>query len=215
MKIELRNISKKYNGLEVLRNINLEILDSGITCIYGESGCGKTTLLNIMGLIETCNSGEIYYDGNLILKEKDKRMLLRNKISFIFQNFGLVDDITVIDNIRLAKKNEKLNSIEIENALQRFGLVNITRRKIYELSGGEQQRVALVKAYLKDTDIIFADEPTASLDDANMKIVMNMLKEFSNEGKTVVIVTHNKEVRDYCEYKIDLSALNKVIESDK
>ncbi|MEG0394367.1 MAG: ATP-binding cassette domain-containing protein, partial [Anaerorhabdus sp.] len=94
-------------------------------------------------------------------------------------------------------------------------LVNITRRKIYELSGGEQQRVALVKAYLKDTDIIFADEPTASLDDANMKIVMNMLKEFSNEGKTVVIVTHNKEVRNYCEYKIDLSALNKVIESDK
>ncbi len=204
MKIDIRGLCKHYGSLQILKNFNLEIHDNFLTCLYGKSGCGKTTLLNIIGLIEDYDQGDIFYDGQKVLKSKEVRKFLRNKIGFVFQNFGLVENLTVVQNIRISEKNKKLSLAEIEKALNKFGLSNILSKKIYELSGGEQQRVALAKILLKDVDLILADEPTASLDGDNASQVMNILRTFTDLGKTVVIVSHDERVREKCDYSYDI-----------
>ena len=176
----------------------MEIEEGDFVCISGESGKGKSTLLNMIGLLDMPDSGNIIINGkkNVKFSSKDGRELMKNKISYIFQNFGLVDDQTVEYNLKISGKfSGKNKKNDLENALERVGLnKNMLNQKIFTLSGGEQQRVALARIYLKDSDMILADEPTGSLDANNRNKVMEILKDLNNSGKTVVIVTHDEEV---------------------
>lgn len=205
MNIKIQELKKTYGNLEIFDNFNIEIQSAALTCLYGGSGCGKTTLLNRIGMIEPYDSGNIYYDGIKISRQKDIQHYLAYKIGFIFQNFGLVDNLTVIQNIKISKQNKHLSDCQINEALNKFGLIDILNKKIFELSGGEQQRVALTKVYLKNVDLILADEPTASLDEENANLVMNTLREFARLGKTIVIVSHDKNIRDFCDYSYNIS----------
>ncbi len=161
--IILKNVCKKYNEHTVIDNLNLTINDGEFIILTGESGCGKTTLLNMIGAVEPVTSGEILVDNVDILKKKNQLEYYKNKVGFLFQNFALVDNKTVEENLNLIKKDAR-SSISIEDALKFVGLSGKSNQKIYKLSGGEQQRVALARLLIKKCDIVLADEPTGSLD---------------------------------------------------
>ena len=212
MVIELKNINKNYGNKYLFKNLNFSIKKGEMIAITGASGSGKSTLLNIIGLIDKPNSGEVSICGNKnpYDKEKIKLNLFRNNIGYLFQNYALVDNYTVSKNLDIAleyvkgKDKKKLK----EEALDKVGLLDKLNNKVFELSGGEQQRVALARLILKENDIILADEPTGSLDEDNKAIILRLLKELNNEGKTVVVVTHDKVVADMCEREINIKELN-------
>ena len=196
--ISLENISKSFENRKIFDGYNLEIEKGEFVCISGESGKGKTTLLNIMGILDVPDSGNVTVLNykNPIFTSSIGKKLLRNEISYVFQNYGLVEDRTVKYNLEISgmysKKDKKDDLI---NALNKVGLEEtFLSRKIYTLSGGEQQRVALARLYLKNSSIILADEPSGSLDMKNREVVMSILNDLNKEGKTIIIVTHDAEV---------------------
>lgn len=209
--IEIKNLCKKFGSKVLFDNLNINIESSKMTFMYGESGCGKTTLINMIGLIEKYDQGQIIYDGYIPKSNKDIRLMRRDKIGFIFQDFGLIENETVKDNFNLLykRKLDKKNDEKIMDCLNILGLKDYIDRPIHELSGGEQQRVAIAKIIYKDPDIILADEPTASLDDDNKRVVLNYLKQLSKKGKTVIIVTHDKSILDYGDNHLDLDLIKK------
>ncbi|WP_287388316.1 putative bacteriocin export ABC transporter [Lachnospira sp.] len=206
----LKGISKKYDNNEVLSGVNLSVMSGDMIAIVGESGRGKTTLLNILGLIINPSDGEYLINGKQIknIDSREAMMIRRNYIGYLFQNYGLVEDETVEWNIKLAfsykKMKNKEKNDEVLFYLQKFGLENSLKKKVYQLSGGEQQRVALIRLMIKDTPIILADEPTGSLDKNNRDLIMEELIKFNKTGKTIIIVTHDNEVANMCKRKIDL-----------
>ena len=208
--IELQNVSKKFSSETVLKDISLEIGQGEMVAITGESGCGKTTLLNILGLIMKPTSGNYNMAGVRVdnINSKKAMLLRRSKIGYLFQNYGLVEDETVEWNLRLAYTYKKINKAErneqIKKMLKKFKLSDVRKKKVYELSGGQQQRIALIRLLIKDSDIILADEPTGSLDPANRDMVMDYLKEFNESGKTVIVVTHDPAVAGMCKREIKL-----------
>lgn len=207
MKIKVKDLCKSFGNLTLFDHLTLEIPEKEITCIYGTSGCGKTTLLDIIGFIEPYQSGKIFYDGKQMRNKASQRKMLRDNIGFIFQDFGLIESETIINNLKIVKKIKKMPHKEkrIKEVLNSLQLDMDLNRKVYELSGGEQQRLAIAKIILKNPDLILADEPTASLDLGNKEIILNLLKQFSTEGKTVIIVTHDKDTIEIADNKIDLS----------
>lgn len=207
MRIEISNLSKSFGKHVLFDNINLNIEEGKITCLYGTSGCGKTTILNILGLVEPYDSGEIKYNGKIIKSRKDTLNFLRNDVGFIFQDFGLLENETVWGNMQIVYKIKKMKDakIKIEQVLNELNLSDMLNRKVYELSGGEQQRIAIAKMILKDPDLILADEPTASLDDDNKQIVLSMLRMLQQKGKTVIIVSHDEQVRNFSDIAINLT----------
>ena len=207
MKIKVKDLCKSFGNLILFDHLTLEIPEKEITCIYGTSGCGKTTLLDIIGFIEPYQSGKIFYDGKQVRNKASQRKMLRDNIGFIFQDFGLIESETIINNLKIVKKIKKMSHKEkrIKEVLNSLQLDMDLNRKVYELSGGEQQRLAIAKIILKNPDLILADEPTASLDLGNKEIILNLLKQFSTEGKTVIIVTHDKDTIEMADNKIDLS----------
>ena len=193
--LEIENVNKSYLKQEnVLKNISLSF-DKGLVCILGQSGSGKTTLLNVLGMLDKAE-GSIYVDGLDINKLKDKELdYYRNTyVGFIFQDFNLIEDFTVYENIVLPLKlqGKKIDNELIDNYLKRLGIYELRYRKPNELSGGERQRVAILRAVVKDTKIILADEVTANLDSKTGLEVMNLLKEISKD-RLVILVTHNNE----------------------
>lgn len=203
--VEIKCLTKKFNEKEVFANLNLVFPKNKIVGILGESGSGKTTLLNIIGLIENETSGEVIINGrkNPKINSRQSEKVLREQITFLFQNFALIDDQTVLYNLEIALKFVKKTSSEkhalIKKTLKSVGLEGYERNKIYELSGGEQQRIALARALLKPSQLILADEPTGSLDDKNKKNVMSLLLQLKEKGKSVIVVTHDKELADFCD----------------
>ena len=149
------------------------------------------------------SSGTITYDGKNIVSNKDKLFFFRKKVGFVFQNFALVDGKTVEQNLALIRRNDREN-ITIDQALEKVGLEDKKKRKIYTLSGGEQQRIALARLFLKKCDLILADEPTGSLDSRNAAIVMNLLHELNINGKTIILVTHDITAKKQCDRIIEL-----------
>lgn len=204
--IDIKNIKKQFDKNVVFLNFSEKIVAKELVAIVGKSGSGKTTLLNMMGGLEKIECGEIFVN-NIKVEQKNKVELYRNQISFLFQNFALVDEWTVEKNLELAlsfKKNKK-DKEKMKLALANVGLEDKLKEKIYSLSGGEQQRVALARIILQDNPIILADEPTASLDIENRDRVFNILKKLQQEKeKTVVIVTHDKELASLCDRIIEL-----------
>lgn len=201
--ISLKNINKTFEKNKVLCNFNLEIEEKEFLCIMGTSGSGKSTLLNIIGLLDRPDSGvvTICEKINPKINSREGILLLRNKISYLFQNYGLIESETVGYNLKISmrflKLNKKEKEIRAKEALEKMGLKNIINKKVYCLSGGEQQRVALAKVMLKPSRIILADEPTGSLDSGNKEIVMGFLKSLNREGKTIVLVTHDDTIKKY------------------
>lgn len=206
--ITLSNINKKFGNSNIFSNYNLNIEEGEFVAITGQSGSGKTTLLNIMGFLEPCNSGSITIDGIKKLKVNDRKTLklYQTTIGFLFQNFALIENRTVKQNLELAilttdksSSNRKINSV-----LKRVGLTGRRNDYIFQLSGGEQQRVAIARLLLRDYKIILADEPTGSLDQVNRDLVFKLLIELHNEGKTIVIVTHDLELAKRCDRTIKI-----------
>ncbi|WP_461205843.1 ATP-binding cassette domain-containing protein [Clostridium sp. DL1XJH146] len=192
--IEIKNLTKKFDNKTILSNFNLNIENGDFIIFSGPSGCGKTTLLNMIGAIEKIDSGEIIVDGIDIKNKRNHLKYFRTKIGFLFQNFALIDNKTVKDNLKFIRKDCKTN-LSIEDALKGVGLEEKIDEKVYTLSGGEQQRIALARLMLKKCDIILADEPTGSLDKTNAGAVLNILKQLNEQGKTIILVTHDEDIK--------------------
>ena len=168
--------------------------DQGVTALLGASGSGKSTFLNMIGAIDKVDSGEIIVNNRDIVKLNDRGLTLyrRNEIGFVYQFFNLINDITVYQNVTLAPGSR--NKERAEKLLDRVGLLDKKNKFPRQLSGGQQQRVAIARALNKDSNILLCDEPTGALDDASGKAVLKLLEEIHEEGKTIVLVTHTREI---------------------
>lgn len=191
--IEIQKLKKSFEEKQLFNNFDLTIENGEFIIFSGQSGCGKTTLLNMIGAIEPVDSGKIIVDGKNICDKKNKLNYFRTKAGFLFQNFALAENKTVAENLEMIKKKYS-SGISMQEALKKVGLSDKLNQKIYKLSGGEQQRIALARLMMKKSDIILADEPTGSLDRKNAEIVMNILHDLNNSGKTIIMVTHDENI---------------------
>lgn len=190
--LELKNVCKKYDR-DVLKKINLKFGNKGFICLVGESGSGKTTLLNIIGGLEQPNSGKVIFNGNNI-KNIDSSFYSNQLVSFINQNYNLIDKYTVLENILLPIELRRIRSpCNVDNILKMLGIYSLKNKKVISLSGGEKQRVAIARCIVQNTRVILADEPTGALDSENAYSVMRILKNLSKQ-KLVIVVTHNTEL---------------------
>lgn len=193
--IELENVMKQYDKTTVIRATNLTIAAPGLTCLTGVSGSGKTTLLNLISLIETPTQGRILFEGEAITTAKQVRAL-RRQFGYVFQNYGLVEEESVADNLALATRFSPLKKqgrlLAYREAIEQVGLRgDFLLKKVHTLSGGEQQRVALARLLLTKPRIVFADEPTGNLDNANRDLVFKLLKRIAQQGTPVIYVSHD------------------------
>ncbi|PCN43990.1 bacteriocin ABC transporter ATP-binding protein [Brevibacillus laterosporus] len=201
---ELVDVSKRYQDDLVLEHINLKVYEGEMLAITGKSGSGKTTVLNIMGLLENPSSGTVkLFDKNSPrIGSAQANRLLRTKIAYLFQNYALIDDATVEYNLEIpllySRKSKKEKQKLKMDALEKVGMDIPLKQKTYGLSGGEQQRLAIARTLLKPCDLILADEPTGSLDIDNRNEIVKLLKGLNNEGKTIIIVTHDQYVAEAC-----------------
>lgn len=191
--ILIENLSKKFDDKVLFNSFNITIPDGAFVVFCGESGCGKTTLLNMIGCLEKPDSGSIIIDGIDIWRTKKKRDLFSYKLGFLFQNFALLEGKTVAQNLQIIEKKVRTEK-SIDQVLFEVGLQGKKDMKVYKLSGGEQQRLALARLMLKQCDVILADEPTGSLDEENADMVMQILHFLNQMGKTIILVTHNKKI---------------------
>lgn len=191
--IKIENVSKSFGDNKIFTDFSLTINDGDFIVFAGESGCGKTTLLNMIGGLEKVDKGKIIVEDVDVTAEKRLKDFYGNKIGFLFQNFALVENKTVVENLEFVQKKNR-TSISVDEALEMVGVPDKKYEKIYKLSGGEQQRVALARLIIKKCSVILADEPTGSLDANNGRKVMDILHNINNLGKTIVLVTHNKEI---------------------
>lgn len=202
--IKLTGINKIYRTNEIetlaLENVNLDVIKGEFVSIMGPSGCGKSTLLNIMGLLDAPSSGKIEINGTSVESMKDKELAaFRNKtLGFVFQSFHLINSLNVIDNVELPLLYRKMAAKErtrlAKEVLERVGLSHRMRHMPTQLSGGQCQRVAIARAIVGNPEIILADEPTGNLDSKMGAEVMELLHKLNKEdGRTIVMVTHNKE----------------------
>ena len=208
--IELQHIWKQFGSRIIFSDLNLNFQSGMVYALIGDSGCGKTTLLNMLAKLETFDKGEIVYKGKSLTSLKNEEFY-RNELGYLFQNFGLLESQTIRENLELGligKKQNKKQEKErlLLQALQAVRLDYLSlNQKIYELSGGEAQRVALAKIILKDPPLILADEPTASLDPKNSKKIMEILLELRNANRTIIIATHNPSIWKMADQVIRLS----------
>lgn len=195
--IEIRNLKKSYKDRVVLRDFSLSVQEQEFVAIIGESGSGKSTLLNIIGMLEGYDSGEVLLFGQKAPApfSRKAQKLIRNKMGFVFQNYGLLEDRTVAANLKVIVPYAQCKGINqaVKNALEAVGLGGFEKRKTMTCSGGEQQRAALTRLMIKPCSLILADEPTGSLDPENRDSVIELFKQFQQEGKTIVVVTHDME----------------------
>lgn len=195
---------------KALNEVSLEIKKGEFVAIMGPSGCGKSTLLNILGTLDSPTSGKYYFDDKEIDKMSESQLTAFRKgnIGFVFQNFNLIDELTVYENVELplvylnGKKSERKK--KVMEVLERMNIAHRAGHFPQQLSGGQQQRVAIARAVVTDCPLILADEPTGNLDSTNGVEVMELLRELNNQGTTIVIVTHSQRDATYAHRVIHL-----------
>ncbi len=209
--IEVRNLKKIYtnknNSTIAINDVSFSLESKEKIAVIGESGCGKTTLLNMLGLVTVLTSGEIIVNNMLISKmnSKEKAKLRNETFGYIVQDYALIEGYTVYENIEIpllysANNNKKsLHKQLILNTLTEVGLSLKINTKINQLSGGQKQRVAIARAIVNDPQIILADEPTGSLDSQTSADIFNLLCKLTDKGKSLLIVTHNDNIASMCD----------------
>ena len=196
--IKIHQLTKTFGDRTVFSDLNLNFDAGKVYALIGNSGCGKTTLLNMVAKLEPYDQGSIQYKGKDLRKIKPTNYF-RNELGYLFQNFGLIDNKTVSENLDLGLIGRKLDKQKKretkEEVLDRVGLSYIQlNQKVYELSGGEAQRVALAKIILKDPPLILADELTAALDPETSQEIMDLLLTLKNKERLIIIATHNPTI---------------------
>ncbi|MDN4502475.1 ABC transporter ATP-binding protein [Alteromonadaceae bacterium BrNp21-10] len=212
--LKLHNLSKYFQTDEVetvaLNNVNIEIAQGEFVAIMGPSGCGKSTLLNIIGMLDNPSEGQYHFMDDEVAGYSESQLAIIRKqhIGFIFQNFNLIDELTVEENIELALLYHNIPASErkqrVEKVMDKVGIAHRAKHRPGQLSGGQQQRVAVARAVVGDQAMILADEPTGNLDSAHGQEVMEMLKALNAEGTTIVMVTHSPAHADYARRTINL-----------
>jgi len=212
--IKIQNVSKVYRTEEIettaLNGLNLEVKEGEFVSIMGESGCGKSTLLNVIGLLDTPSDGIYNFNGTEVsaFNEQKRANYRKENMGFVFQNFNLIDELTVYENVELPlvylkvpKSNRKEKVMQI---LERVGIGHRAKHFPQQLSGGQQQRVAIARALVAEAKLILADEPTGNLDSKNGKEVMELLTQLNDLGTTIVMVTHSQHDANYSSRTIRL-----------
>ncbi len=208
------NLSKVFRTDEVettaLNNVSFEINKGEFVAIMGPSGCGKSTLLNILGLLDNPTGGEYFFLDNEVAKhsEKQRAKLRKNNIGFVFQNFNLIDELNVFENVELPLIYLGYSSSErkkrVEEVLEQMQIIHRKKHFPLQLSGGQQQRVAVARAVVANPSLILADEPTGNLDSAHGEEVMNLLEGLNQAGTTIIMVTHSQRDSEYAQRVIRL-----------
>ncbi|HES8850621.1 TPA: ATP-binding cassette domain-containing protein [Streptococcus pyogenes] len=200
MTIEIFNVTKKFSSKKIFTDLNLTFEAGKSYALIGGSGSGKSTLLNIIGRLEKIDNGKVLVDEQDIWKIKE-RTFFKNIIGYVFQNYSLIENKTVYDNLKLINKDKK----KISAVLEKVGLSSdYLNQKIYELSGGQAQRVAIARMLMKPRKIILADEPTGALDGEIGKEIINLLLSETAEDKYVIIATHDPAVYNKVDFIIDM-----------
>ena len=212
--LKLHDLYKVYRTDEVetvaLNGVNFEIEQGDFVAVMGPSGCGKSTLLNIVGLLDDVTGGSYYFfDENVAgYKETQLTAIRKQNIGFIFQNFNLIDGLTVAENIELALLYHKMPASErktrVTRVMDRMGIAHRAKHMPGQLSGGQQQRVAVARAVVGNQPLILADEPTGNLDSVHGQEVMELLRSLNEEGTTIVMVTHSPAHADYAHRTVNL-----------
>ncbi len=193
-----------------LKNVSFEIEKGDFVTIMGPSGCGKTTLLNILGMIDIPNAGtyKLFGQDVLVLNEKQKTELRKRNVGFVFQNFNLIDELTVQENIELPLVylgwNKKARKTRVEEVIDKMSISHRKNLFPIQLSGGQQQRVAVARAVIADPPLLLADEPTGNLDSMHGEEVMNLLNDLNKEGTTIIMVSHSQRDASYSRRTIHL-----------
>ncbi|EHI76616.1 putative bacteriocin export ABC transporter, lactococcin 972 group [Streptococcus sp. oral taxon 058 str. F0407] len=209
--IKIEHLAKSFGERTVFQDINLQFAAGKVYALIGNSGCGKTTLLNILAKLEPYEKGSISYRGQE-LKQIKSHHFFKNELGYLFQNFGLLENETVASNLELGLIGQKWTKQEKkqreEEVLEKVGLDYLTLdQKIYELSGGEAQRVALAKVILKDPPLILADELTAALDPETSQEIMNLLLSLKKPDRLIILATHNPVIWEKADEVIRLNTI--------
>lgn len=207
--IKLIDGTKKYKGstyeVAALDHVTVEIADGEFVAVMGKSGSGKSTLLNVLGCMDVPDSGTLYIDDVEVgkLKKGAFERLRKEKISFVFQKYELMSKYTVYENIELPLNVKKISRSHkkqmIEEIMKKLEIYDLRNKFPNQLSGGEQQRVAIARAYVSQNPYILADEPTGALDEKNTTVIMEILRNLNEEGKTIIVVTHDENVAGYAD----------------
>lgn len=208
--IKIKNLCKSYGQgqakIEVLKNIDLEIEDGKIICILGPSGSGKSTLLNIIGGIETIDSGQVYIgEENLAsMSKKDLEAYRRNKLGFVFQFYNLISDLNILENIEVGKFLAR-NPLDVNKLVEDLGIKGQLYKYPNEISGGQAQRTSIARALIKRPEILICDEPTGALDYESAKDVLSLLEKMNKDYKaTILIASHNIQISKMCDYILNI-----------
>ena len=215
--IEIKNLVKIYNKGKTnefcaLKGIDLSIEEGEMVAIIGKSGAGKSTLLHILAAIDSYDKGSYLVDGVSVgdLKEKDRARFRNQKIGIVMQDYALIDEYTIEENVQIPLifgkvKGNDVRREKIMTALENVGLAELAKKPVRQLSGGQKQRVAIARAMANDPSIILADEPTGALDSKTSGEIMDVFEKLNQGGKTVIIVTHDMEVAARCGRVIEIS----------
>lgn len=208
--IELESITIDYNGKKVVEDFSLVVNAGEVVALTGKSGSGKSSILYSIAMLKEISKGNIIVNGvkNPTMNSQAGNKIYQNHLGFIFQDFLLVKDKTVKENLELVKFDSSYN---VEKALTFVGMESFINYNISELSGGQQQRIAIARLFMKPFDIVLGDEITGSLDDENKHEVLQLISELKAMGKAIILVTHDKEVAQFCdrEVKINESEMEK------
>lgn len=194
LSIKIEHLTKAFDK-PVLKDISLDVTNQSYISIVGASGCGKTTLMNILGLVESYDSGSFVFNGKQIKRDGDYARIRRENIGFVFQNYNLIPSLTCRENIMLPTLyDRKVTTNGIESLADALNISSLLDRKVASLSGGEKQRVAFARALCLDPCILLADEPTGNLDSDNRNNVIEMLEKEHDRGRAVILITHDKQL---------------------
>jgi putative ABC transport system ATP-binding protein len=203
----LEGVTKSYGQVDALKDVSFSVRRGEWISIMGPSGSGKTTLMNIIGCMDKATSGKVILDGRDISRESPRSLtdIRRDTIGLVFQQFHLITYLNAVENVMVSQYYHSLpDETEALEALKRVGLGHRARHLPNQLSGGEQQRVCIARALINQPSLVLADEPTGNLDEANEKIVLELLSELHDEGRTIIVVTHDPEVAQLSERTIVL-----------